>query len=496
MKNKTHLSQAEIVETKCWLKVIDTEIKIIEDFEIIPKSLAERYSELLRMKSDLKKSLDKNEALLDQGSIIEAEDIKKGKKNFNQARKGFSPEELKLKNKFSEGEHGIITNSQSMLDLFQEIQDYKDVDNILVTGETGTGKELVSNWLHKLSKRSHNNLITVNCAAFDKNLIEGELFGWEEGSHSKAHKSRKGFFRTADKGSIFLDEIGELPSEVQATLLRISEKGEVQPIGADKLEIVDVKIISATNRDLKSESENGNFRKDLIPRLAEVTISIPPLRDRPNDISALCYHFFKKHFQQYVTNDPDCSKIEYPKAVSEKMFESMTEFTLEYNVRDIIQFTSRLILRNKILLNELRPWMLPHLYKDEKLTISKILNENTKDSENNRLDYKYFDVLVKFIDLDYNVAKTAKYYEKDNYTIDRKLNTVILQIGNSVGFGNAEFIKYLREFGILDSGKEEQFISKFQIRIKKIIDKTLMNPAKPVYDPEVLPIAESLLEKI
>jgi len=161
---------------------------------------------------------------------------------------------------------------------------------LLVVGETGVGKELVAHSLHQLSARQ-GQLVAVNCAAVPGELIEAELFGHAAGAFSGAHKARKGLVRSADGGTLFLDEIGEMPPEVQAKLLRVLETGEVRPVGEDAPTRVEVRLVSATNVDLRALAEAGGFRDDLYHRIAGAIIEVPPLRMRREDVPQLVAHF-------------------------------------------------------------------------------------------------------------------------------------------------------------------------------------------------------------
>ena len=165
---------------------------------------------------------------------------------------------------------------------------------VLLEGETGVGKELFADLIHHNSNRRHKAIIKVNCASLPKDLIESELFGHEKGSFTGAHKTRQGRFELADQGTIFLDEIGELPLELQPKLLRVLQTGEFERVGSEKTRKVDVRVITATNRNLLVEVERGNFRQDLFFRLNVYPITIPPLRQRKEDIPLLISHFIKK----------------------------------------------------------------------------------------------------------------------------------------------------------------------------------------------------------
>ena len=162
---------------------------------------------------------------------------------------------------------------------------------VLVTGESGTGKELVARAIHQASPRKHHPLVAVNCASIPENLLESELFGYVKGAFTGADGSKKGLFEEAHKGTIFLDEIGELPISLQVKLLRVLQENEVRPVGSAQSRKIDVRIIAATSRNLHQMVNEGNFREDLFYRLNVLPIEVPPLRERMEDIPLLCQHF-------------------------------------------------------------------------------------------------------------------------------------------------------------------------------------------------------------
>jgi len=190
------------------------------------------------------------------------------------------------------GKIGIIGSSPLMLDLYSKIRKVAPTDsNVLIQGESGTGKELVARALHNLSKRAKAPMISVNCAAIPETLIESELFGHEKGAFTGASAGRAGLVEAADGGTLFLDEIGELPLEAQARLLRVLQEGEIRRVGSVQSQKVDVRLIAATHRDLKSLAKIGQFREDLYYRLHVIALKLPALRERGADVYEIARAF-------------------------------------------------------------------------------------------------------------------------------------------------------------------------------------------------------------
>jgi len=202
------------------------------------------------------------------------------------------------------GEIGIIGSCASMQALYSKIRKVAPTNsNVLIQGESGTGKELVARALHNLSKRSRAPLISVNCAAIPESLIESELFGHEKGSFTGASAGRAGLVEAADGGTLFLDEIGELPLEAQARLLRVLQDGEIRRVGAVQSQRVDVRLIAATHRDLKSLAKVGQFREDLYYRLHVISLQLPALRERGADVTEIAQAFLAR--QSAAMDRPD-----------------------------------------------------------------------------------------------------------------------------------------------------------------------------------------------
>jgi formate hydrogenlyase transcriptional activator len=220
---------------------------------------------------------------------------------------------------------------------------------VLILGESGTGKELLARALHNISNRNERPLVKVNCSALPANLIESELFGHEKGAFTGAISKKVGRFELADKGTIFLDEIGDLPLELQPKILRVLQEGEFERIGNPKTLKVDVRIIAATNRKLSEEIKNGNFREDLYYRLNVFPIFIPPLRERKEDIPLLI-NYFVNNFSRKVGK-----KIE---TISQGMMEQMMEYSWPGNIRELENIIERAVITNegsKLILNEILP---------------------------------------------------------------------------------------------------------------------------------------------
>jgi len=199
---------------------------------------------------------------------------------------------------------GLIGSGPAMREVFRKISRYARSDAaVVITGETGTGKELVAAALHERSRRSAGPYVSLNCAAISESLLESELFGHEKGAFTGAFRTHRGRFERADGGTLFLDEIGDMPSGLQAKLLRVLETGNVERVGGEREQRVDVRIVCATHRDLERDIAAGRFRADLFHRLAVLRVALPALRERREDIPALIDHFlaqFNRHYAQQV----------------------------------------------------------------------------------------------------------------------------------------------------------------------------------------------------
>lgn len=244
---------------------------------------------------------------------------------------------------------GIIGKDKEMLQLFQQIRDVASYDYpVHICGETGTGKERVAEALHNESKRAGAHFVPVNCGAIPEGLVESELFGHVKGAFSGAVRERKGRCELAHKGTLFLDEVAELPKQIQVKLLRFLQEGTIERVGGEKSIQVDVRIISATNKDLSKEVELGNFRKDLFYRLSVIPIELPPLRKRRNDIPLLISHFLERAKKDNTAEIPKFSK---------DAVRVMMDYTWPGNVRELQNAVQFAIVRCKQ--NEVMPMDLP-----------------------------------------------------------------------------------------------------------------------------------------
>ncbi len=197
-------------------------------------------------------------------------------------------------------QYGIIGESPVIRQVLDKVLQVAPTDiTVLISGETGVGKDVTARAIHNLSPRKSGNLVIVNCGAIPEGIIESELFGNEKGAYTGAHESRMGYFEQADGGTIFLDEIVDTPKNVQVKLLRVLESGEFFRVGSSKLRTADVRVIAATNKDLWKSVENGDFREDLFYRLNTVTVNIPPLRERNEDILLIFRKFVSEFAQKY-----------------------------------------------------------------------------------------------------------------------------------------------------------------------------------------------------
>ncbi|MEQ8707025.1 MAG: sigma-54 dependent transcriptional regulator [Phaeodactylibacter sp.] len=259
-----------------------------------------------------------------------------------------------LKRKVSKSKvQEIIGESEGVQEVKRTIEQVGPTDaRVLILGSNGTGKELVARWLHEKSARSDQPIIEVNCAAIPAELIESELFGHEKGAFTSAHKQRIGKFEQANGGTLFLDEIGDMSLSAQAKVLRALQESRITRVGGDKEINVDVRVVAATNKDLRREIGEGRFREDLYHRLAVIIIRVPALNDRKDDIPTLAGHFVKQVCQEYgVATKP----------IAPKALELLKEVNWTGNIRELRNAIERLVIlsKDRIGAEEVEQYVLP-----------------------------------------------------------------------------------------------------------------------------------------
>jgi DNA-binding NtrC family response regulator len=250
-------------------------------------------------------------------------------------RKELVVENTRLKKKVSKN-YEMVGESSEIEQIKEMIEKVAPTEaRVLITGPNGTGKELVAHWLHQKSERSNGPMIEVNCAAIPSELIESELFGHVKGAFTSAIKDRAGKFEAANGGTIFLDEVGDMSLSAQAKVLRALQENKVQRVGSDRDLKVDVRVITATNKDLKKEIEEGRFREDLYHRLAVILIKVPSLNERRNDIPLLVNYFSEKISHEHGTTQ---------KKFTTKAIKLLQEYDWTGNIRELRNVVERLII--------------------------------------------------------------------------------------------------------------------------------------------------------
>ena len=275
-------------------------------------------------------------------------------------------EEIKLDHNFGE----IIGNSKALKQVLHQVEQVASTDfTVLILGETGTGKELIARAVHELSARKSRPLVKVNCATLPSHLVESELFGHEKGAFTGAVACKVGRFELADRGTIFLDEIGDLPLELQVKLLRALQEAEFEHLGGSKTIKVNVRVIAATNRNLERLIQRGRFRKDLFYRLNVYPITIPPLRERREDIALLVNHFVTKY----------SAKVgKHTKTVPKKMMEALRSYHWPGNIRELENIIERALVISQGKSLEIGDWFSHHSESGRKSKVP-TLNELEHD---------------------------------------------------------------------------------------------------------------------
>lgn len=330
--------------------------------------------------------------------------------------------------------------------------------SILVIGESGTGKENIPKIIHQNSNRKHNPYISVNCGAIPEGTIDSELFGHEKGSFTGAHEKRKGYFEAANEGTIFLDEVGELPVESQARLLRVLENGEIIKVGSSKPQKVNVRIIAATNVNLPEAVKKGKFREDLYYRLNTISISLPALRNRGNDINLLFKKFAGDFSEKYKTP---------PIRLSDGALDALLKYPWPGNIRQLRNFVAQLSI----------------IEKERHITENKVLsslpkaetNQIIKFQDESKSEFSEREILYKVL---FDMKKDLNELKKVTYDlIQKEDNNEILQSINSTIFKEEK--EKEKENLILDQEQitqtidVEESLSLFEHE-KKLIEKSLL----------------------
>ncbi|WP_297886923.1 sigma-54 dependent transcriptional regulator [Sulfurihydrogenibium sp.] len=357
--------------------------------------------------------------------IIKPFDIERIKQVINEIR-----ESIKAKVVSDIPQEEIIGKSSAMKEVFKIVgRAASSKDPVLITGESGTGKEVIANLIHKYSDRSNRPFIALNMASIPIGLVESELFGFEKGAFTGADKSREGKFLQANGGTLFLDEIGELPLESQAKLLRAIQEMEIQPLGSNKSIKVDVRIITATNKDLIKLVAEGKFREDLFYRLSVIEIRVPPLRERKEDIPDLVELFTKQALERYRLSSG---------GFTSESIKFLTNYSWPGNVRELKNLVFKLIAlyRERPITPDLLPanikgeeektsdWRSGFLIEARKMLTRRRKNIYIKLIE--EAEYILIKEALKFTNG--NVSKAAEYLGLHRNTITKKIKDLEISL--------------------------------------------------------------------
>ena len=308
---------------------IETLKKIVENNILTPVVMISGHGDIETAVHTLKiGAFDYIEKPLDLNRVLTCV---KNALNNNHLRKENSI--LKRKIKSNSEIIGQSPEIKSILELITKVANSNA--RVLITGPNGTGKELVANQIHEKSSRNKNLFVEINCAAIPSELIESELFGHEKGSFTSAHKQKIGKFEQASNGTLFLDEIGDMSLSAQSKVLRALQESKITRVGGNKSISVNPRIIAATNKNLKKEIENGNFREDLFHRLNVIPINVPSLKDRIEDIPILCYYFIEKICKEHGIKQ---------KEISNKAIDELKKMKWTGNIRELRNVLERLII--------------------------------------------------------------------------------------------------------------------------------------------------------
>lgn len=324
--------------------------------------------------------------------------------------------------KKAEKKYELVGNHPSMKKLWSQVLKTAPTNaTILIYGESGTGKELVARAVHSHSLRAKEKFVQVNCAAIPEDLIESELFGHERGAFTGATEKKTGKFELADGGTIFLDEVGDMSLKTQSKVLRVLEEGEVQKVGSSRIDKVDVRVIAATNKDLKKEIKEGNFREDLYFRLNVVPLYSPPLRDKKEDIPLLVTYFSQLYAEENNFK---------PKRFSDEALEAMKKYPWKGNVRELKNMVERLIIMGEKDIIEKED--LPEQIRGESQVYFPDVKKAKSLKDFRELAEKEF-ILSKLKKNEWNISQTAREIDTPRSNLYKKLENFGIKIKAGVG---------------------------------------------------------------
>jgi len=349
------------------------------------------------------------------------------------------------KNKIKK-ETGIIGNSILIQEILQMIIQISPIDiSVLITGESGTGKELIAKGIHRYSNRCSKSLVTVNCGAIPEGIIESELFGHKKGSFTGATEEKNGYFEEANGGTIFLDEIGEMPLATQVKLLRVLESGEFMKVGDSKTKKVNVRVVAASNKNLSEESKNGNFRKDLYFRLRTVSINVPSLKKRFEDLDELVERFsilFSKKNDIFF------------RGFSKDAISLMKQYDWPGNIRELKNFVESIIVLergNKISSDIITKHLKIIIGEENNSNLPIPIDKSTSQAERELILQQLFLLRKEIMDLKNNVTKSNYKKNEIPFITDKRILNEFDDISNIKSLLNKNVIG---EFGINDLEKE------------------------------------------
>lgn len=340
--------------------------------------------------------------------ITETMNLKQLLKENEQIKKEYENEIKYLRRKTLSGVNEIVTCSDSMKNVMENAFRVANLDTtVLLTGESGTGKELIANLIYKNSRRVNNPFIKINCAAIPENLLESEFFGYEGGSFTGAEKQGKmGLFELANSGTIFLDEVAELTLPMQSKLLRVLQEREIMRVGGSKNIKIDIRVISATNVNLKKNVENGKFREDLYYRLNIIPLEIPPLRDRREDVEEISKHFLSFFNKEYCME----------RKITLKAILALKMYSWPGNVRELRNVIERLVVNtNNELIEDIDVKRTLYEGDDESIIFDETCGLETM------LENYEKKVLIEMMKTYNKASKVAKLLKINKSTVSRKL---------------------------------------------------------------------------